>query len=160
MASIVCAGRICDFFSFRLCLIRSKVMNQISHFKVTHSIVGCWRNENSKWPDRAQNGVNRLCFICAGELYNFFDCAIPAPTPRVVKTPRISMFGGAYVDACMPNWPHWHRTPLPGIATTGLCPDKGGNPSYMWWKLKMVRLVRKWYQSFVLCLCWLAVWFF
>ncbi len=31
-----------------------------------------------------------------------------------------SMFGGAYGDARMPNWPHWHRTPLPGIATTGL----------------------------------------
>ncbi len=36
------------------------------------------------------------------------------------------MFGGAYGDACMPNWPHWHRTPLPGIATTGLRRDKGG----------------------------------
>ncbi len=36
------------------------------------------------------------------------------------------MFGGAYGDARMPNWLHWHRTPLPGIATTGLCWDKGG----------------------------------
>ncbi len=35
------------------------------------------------------------------------------------------MFGGAYGDARMPNWPHWHRTPLPGIATTGLRQDKG-----------------------------------
>ncbi len=34
------------------------------------------------------------------------------------------IFGGAYGDACMPNWPHWHRTPLPGIATTGLRRDK------------------------------------
>ncbi len=25
-----------------------------------------------------------------------------------------SMFGGAYGDARMPNWPHRHRTPLPG----------------------------------------------
>ncbi len=32
----------------------------------------------------------------------------------------------AYGDARMPNWPHWHRTPLPGIATTSLCRDKGG----------------------------------
>ncbi len=39
----------------------------------------------------------------------------------------ISMFGGAYGDACMLNWPHWHRTPLPGNAATGLCRDKGGN---------------------------------
>ncbi len=38
----------------------------------------------------------------------------------------ISMFGGAYGDARMPNWPHWHRTPLPRIATTGLRRDKGG----------------------------------
>ncbi len=30
------------------------------------------------------------------------------------------MFGGAYGNAHMPNWPHWHRTPLPGIFTTGL----------------------------------------
>ncbi len=37
------------------------------------------------------------------------------------------MFGGAYGDARMPNWSHWHRTPLPRIATTGLCQDKGGN---------------------------------
>ncbi len=37
------------------------------------------------------------------------------------------MFGGAYGDARMPNWPHWHRTHLPGIATTGLRRDKGGN---------------------------------
>ncbi len=35
------------------------------------------------------------------------------------------MFGGAYGDARMPNWPHWHCTPLPGIATTGLCRDNG-----------------------------------
>ncbi len=39
-----------------------------------------------------------------------------------------SMFGGGpYGDAHMPNWPHWHRTPLPGIATTGLRRDKGGS---------------------------------
>ncbi len=31
-----------------------------------------------------------------------------------------SMFGGVYGDARMPNRPHWNRTPLPGIATTGL----------------------------------------
>ncbi len=37
------------------------------------------------------------------------------------------MFGGAYGDTRMPNWPHWHHTPLPGIATTGLLRDKGGN---------------------------------
>ncbi len=37
-----------------------------------------------------------------------------------------SMFGGAYGDARMPNWPHWHRTPFPGIATTGLRRDKEG----------------------------------
>ncbi len=36
-----------------------------------------------------------------------------------------SMFGGAYGDARMSNWPHRHRTPLPGIATTGLRRDKG-----------------------------------
>ncbi len=42
------------------------------------------------------------------------------------------MFGGAYGGARMPNWPHWHRTPLPGIATTGLLRDKGGNLKGMW----------------------------
>ncbi len=36
------------------------------------------------------------------------------------------MFGGVYGDARMPNWPHWHCTPLPGIATMGLRRDKGG----------------------------------
>ncbi len=36
----------------------------------------------------------------------------------------ISMFGGAYGDARMPNWPHRHRTPLPEIATSGLRCDK------------------------------------
>ncbi len=41
----------------------------------------------------------------------------------------MSIFGGAYGDARMPNWPHWHRTPLPGISTTGLRRDKGGNAS-------------------------------
>ncbi len=35
------------------------------------------------------------------------------------------MFGGAYDDARMPNWPHGHRTPLPKIATTVLCRYKG-----------------------------------
>ncbi len=39
----------------------------------------------------------------------------------------ISMFGGAYGDARMPNRPHWHRTPLPGIATMGQRRDKRGN---------------------------------
>ncbi len=34
-----------------------------------------------------------------------------------------SMFGRLYGDARMPNWSHWHRTPLPGIATTGLHRD-------------------------------------
>ncbi len=38
-----------------------------------------------------------------------------------------SMFGGPYGAARMLNWPHKHRTPLLGIATTGLRPDKGGN---------------------------------
>ncbi len=33
------------------------------------------------------------------------------------------MFGEAYGDARMPNWPHWHRTPLPGITTTALRRD-------------------------------------
>ncbi len=35
-------------------------------------------------------------------------------------------FGGAYGDARMPNWPHWHHTPLLGIATTGLRRDRSG----------------------------------
>ncbi len=35
------------------------------------------------------------------------------------------MFGGAYGDACMPNWPHRHRTPLPGVASPGLRRNKG-----------------------------------
>ncbi len=29
----------------------------------------------------------------------------------------------AYGDARKPNWPRWHRIPLPGIATTGLRRD-------------------------------------
>ncbi len=35
------------------------------------------------------------------------------------------MFGGVYGDARMLNWPHWHHTPLPGIATMGPRRDKG-----------------------------------
>ncbi len=38
----------------------------------------------------------------------------------------ILMFGGAYGNARMPNWPHRHQTPLPGIATTDLRRDKWG----------------------------------
>ncbi len=37
-----------------------------------------------------------------------------------------SMFGGAYSDACMPSWSHRHDTPLPRIASLGLCRNKGG----------------------------------
>ncbi len=37
---------------------------------------------------------------------------------------KMSMFGGAYGDTRMPNWPHRHRTPLPGIATSVLRHDK------------------------------------
>ncbi len=36
---------------------------------------------------------------------------------------RSLMFGVVYGDARMPNWPHWHRTPFSGIATTGLHRD-------------------------------------
>ncbi len=36
------------------------------------------------------------------------------------------MFGGAYGDARMPNWPHRHYTSLPGIASPGLRRNKGG----------------------------------
>ncbi len=36
------------------------------------------------------------------------------------------MFGGVYGDACMPNWLHRHRTPLPEIASPGLRRNKGG----------------------------------
>ncbi len=33
----------------------------------------------------------------------------------------------AYGDARMPNWPHRHRTHLPGIASPGLRRNKGGH---------------------------------
>ncbi len=36
------------------------------------------------------------------------------------------MFGGAYADARLPNWHHRHRTPLLGIASSGLRQNKGG----------------------------------
>ncbi len=74
VVSIVCASFVLAGYAifFLLCSIRSRVMDQIPHFKVTHSIVvSCWRNENSKWPDLAQNGVNSFCFVCAGELRDF-----------------------------------------------------------------------------------------
>ncbi len=32
----------------------------------------------------------------------------------------LSMFGAVYADTSMPNWPHRHRTHLPGIASPGL----------------------------------------
>ncbi len=59
------------------------------------------------------------------------------------------MFGSVYGDARMLNWPHWHRTPLPGIATTGLRRDKGGiynnnnnnNNNAMTWGGKILRKV-------------------
>ncbi len=47
------------------------------------------------------------------------------PEGQSVDRKQRSMFGGAYGDARMPNWPHWHHTPLPGIATTGMRRDKG-----------------------------------
>ncbi len=54
------------------------------------------------------------------------------PSPVAIKV-YVSMFGGAYGDARVPNWPHWHRTPLPGITTMGLHRDKGGkNVNSIW----------------------------
>ncbi len=50
------------------------------------------------------------------------------------------MFGRAYGDAHMPNWPHWHRTTLPGIATTGLRRDKGGK---ILWKAETYSVLPK-----------------
>ncbi len=49
--------------------------------------VGCWRNENSKWSDRAENSVNRLRFVCAAI---FLVCATPllklgAKNPRILS---------------------------------------------------------------------------
>ncbi len=67
---------------------------------------------------RRYNGVNRLRFVCAGRLRDFF---------RLCYTP----------------------------SRTG-----GQNLSYIYWKFKIVRMVRKWCQSFVLCLCWQDMWFF
>ncbi len=65
------------------------------------------------------------------QLCSMFSCdkvcnGRPNVTAHFDITDRESIFGGAYGDARMPNWPHWHRTPLPGIATTGLHRDKGG----------------------------------
>ncbi len=37
------------------------------------------------------------------------------------------MFGGAYGDARMQNWPHWHRTPCPGSPQRACVETKGGN---------------------------------
>ncbi len=36
------------------------------------------------------------------------------------------LLGGAYGDARMPNWPHSHHIPLPGIASLDLHRNKGG----------------------------------
>ncbi len=49
------------------------------------------------------------------------------------------MFGGAYGDARMPNWPHWHRNPLPGIATAGLRRDSVAS----YWAYKIINLSLK-----------------
>ncbi len=76
---------------------------------------------------KIQNGstgakmVSIICasFVLAGHVI-FFDCATSLPEVGDKNPSHISMFGGAYGDARMPNWPHWHRTLLPGIATTGL----------------------------------------
>ncbi len=74
--------------------------------------------ENYKLSVRAQNGVSRFFFVCAGGLCDLL---------RLCYSP----------------------------SQTG-----GQNPSYIWWKLKMVRFVRKQCQSFVLRLCWRPMWFF
>ncbi len=50
------------------------------------------------------------------------------------------MFGGAYDDARMLNWPHWHRTPLPGIAITDLHWDKAGGG--VWKKIVIWRTIQ------------------
>ncbi len=73
--------------------------------------------------------MNRVvwCFPSFGS--RITDCSSER---RWDKYHDISMFCGAYGDARMPNWPHRHRTPLPRIATTGLCRDKGGISWYMY----------------------------
>ncbi len=35
------------------------------------------------------------------------------------------MFGGAYGNARMPNWLHWHRTPCPGLPQWACIETKG-----------------------------------
>ncbi len=42
------------------------------------------------------------------------------------KTTDIDVWRGVWL-CTHAKWPHWHHTPLPGIATTGLRWDKGGN---------------------------------
>ncbi len=53
------------------------------------------------------------------------ECIIQSVLQLTANLLRVLMFGGAYGDARMPNWPHRHHTPLPGIATSGLHRDKG-----------------------------------
>ncbi len=41
-----------------------------------------------------------------------------------MKNNHISLFGGVYGDAGIPNWTRSHRTPLLGIASLGLRRNK------------------------------------
>ncbi len=53
----------------------------------------------------------------------------------ITKVESVRCLAGPYGDARMPNWPQWHRTPLPGIATKGLRRDKVESVGYnliMW----------------------------
>ncbi len=61
---------------------------------------------------------------------------------------QVSMFGGAYGDARMPNWPHWQRIPLPGIPTTGLRRDKGGRSSGILKTMVMASIEKIWYRYY------------
>ncbi len=50
---------------------------------------------------------------------------------KIVQT-KVSMFGGAYGDARMPNWPHWHRAPpCPGSPLRACFETKGGVEPYL-----------------------------
>ncbi len=109
-------------------------------------------------PDWSKNGLNSLCFVCAGRLCDFFDCATTRPQLRS-KNPFYTQ-QKLKVVRLLRKWCQSFALRLCWLivliffdfATPPLHPGCN-NPSYMERKLKMMRLVRKWCQSFTLRLC-------
>ncbi len=98
-------------------------------------------------PFGEEKKYNRACVTCEHVYWHFRDILLSFEFPswlvqqccnyvggEVLKAPCILILsavclpfhlGEAYGGASMPHWPHRRRTPLPWIASLGLCRNKG-----------------------------------